>query len=415
MAIPLALVVGAVAGFLVAGEDRDPPLPPGELVILSGRDDSVDKQRQALIDQWNELHPSNRAEIVELSEIADDQHSEMVARAQSGGGGVDIYNLDVTWMAEFAEARYIRPLDESSLDTSGFLPNPLRTCRYDGKLWALPFNTDAGLLYYRKDLVPTPPGSWSQIRKTVEDTLAQGAGDSGMAGYTGQLAQYEGLTVNALEAIQSAAGGSEVVEDGKVVVDLDDMQEAVDRLRPTGGNPQLVLPQSLDFHEQETTRAFRERRVLFMRNWPVAHRSLVLQAGPEGTTGPPVDFDVTPLPGPSVLGGQNLAIAASSGNPEAAQALIEFLTDARSQQILFERGGLAATQQVVYSDAEVQENYPYAAKLLQAIQRAHPRPVTPCYTKFSETFRSAVYEALRHNEPLPDDFIERLESVLRDC
>jgi multiple sugar transport system substrate-binding protein len=413
MGIPLALVVGAVAGFLVASEDRD-PLPPGELVILSGRDDSTDKQRKALIDQWNELHPDNWAELVELSEIADDQHSEMVARAQSGGGGVDVYNLDVTWIAEFAEAGYIRPLDESGLDTSGFLPNPLRTCRYDGKLWALPFNTDAGLLYYRTDLVPAPV-SWSQLQETIADTLARGAGEPGIAGYAGQLAQYEGLTVNALEAIQSVTGDSEVVEDGKVVVDLDDMQKAVNRLRPTNGDPEFVLPQSLDFREQETTRAFRERRVVFMRNWPVAHRALAVQGGPEGTTGPPVDFDVTTLPGPSVLGGQNLAIAKSSRNPEAAQALIEFLTDARSQQILFERGGLAATRQVVYTDARVRENYPYAKTLLRAIQRAYPRPVTPCYTKFSETFRLAVNEALRSNEPLPDDFIERLESVLRDC
>jgi len=407
--IPLGLVVGAVVGLVVASGDRG-PLPPGDLVIVSGRDDSAGGQRQVLIDQWNELHPRNRARIVELSGVADDQHSEMVARAQSGGG-VDIYNLDVTWIAEFAKAGYIRRLDEAGLDTGGFLPAPLRTCRYDGKLWALPFNTDAGLLYYRTDLVATPPGSWSQLRDTTEKVLVD---HPDMAGYAGQLAQYEGLTVNALEAIQSAAGGSEVVKNGKVVVDLDDMQKAVDRLRPTQGNPQYVLPDSLNFHEGDTTQAFRDGKVLFMRNWPVAHRAL-RPTRSEDAAGPQLPFDVTPLPGPSILGGQNLAIAATSDHPEAAQALIEFLTDARSQQILFERGGLAATQEVVYRDAAVRKQYPYADKLLQAVQRAYPRPVTPCYTKFSETVRSAFYAALRDNERLPDDFREHLESVLRDC
>lgn len=412
MGIPLGLVIGLVAGFIVVSGDRD-PLPPGDLVIISGRDDSAGRQRQVLIDQWNTLHPRNHAEIVELSALADAQRSEMVARAQSGRGGVDIYNLDVTWIAEFAEAGYIRPLDESGLDTSGFLPNPLRTCRYDGKLWALPFNTDAGLLYYRKDLVPEAPGSWSQMHRVIETKLVPGGPE--IAGYAGQLAEYEGLTVNALEAIQSAAGGSEVVRDGKVTVNLDDMQEAVDRLRPSKGSPQVVLPQSLEFHEQETTQAFRDGKVMFMRNWPVAYRALGQQPVPVDTTGQRVPFDVTTLPGPSVLGGQDLAVAATSDHPEAAQALIEFLTGARSQQILFERGGLAATQEIVYRDAAVRERYPYADKLLQAVQRAYPRPVTPCYTKFSETFRSAVNKAIRDDERLPDDFITRLESVLRDC
>ena len=416
------IVVGVVATLLVSlavsavSAGRSDALPPGELVILSGRDDSLGGQRQLLIDQWNALHPENTATIVELPGVADAQHSEMVARAQSGGHGVDIYNLDVTWTAEFAEAGYIRSLDESDLDTSGFLPNPLSTCRYDGKLWALPFNTDAGLLYYRTDLVGQPPGSWSQLRRTVEDVLARPTGGDPrvVAGHVGQLANYEGLTVNALESIQSAAAGAEVVRDGRVVVDMADLQEGVDRLRPTAGSPQIVLPDSLDYDEQRSTQAFRDGKVLFMRNWPVAYRTL--SSTPAGeSSGQRVPFGVVPLPGPSVLGGQNLAMARSSGNPRAAQALIEFLTDARSQQLLFERGGLAATREIVYRDAAVGERYPYAGVLLQAVQRAHPRPVTPCYSAFSEAFRTAIDTALRDGEPLPGDFKETLESVLRRC
>jgi multiple sugar transport system substrate-binding protein len=136
-------------------------LETGDLVILSGKDESANGQRQALIDQWNALHPQNKARIEELPGSSDSQHSEMVARAQSGRPGVDIYNLDVTWTAEFADAGYIQPLDESTVDIDGFLASPLATCRYEGDLWGLPFNTDAGLLYYRTDLVKHPPASWA--------------------------------------------------------------------------------------------------------------------------------------------------------------------------------------------------------------------------------------------------------------
>ncbi len=418
--IVCAIIASVVSTIISIGSPND--LPPGELMILSGRDDSIDGQRQVLIDQWNAVHPRNKATIVELPGIADAQRSEMVARAQSGAADVDIFNLDVTWIAEFAKAGYIRPLDESGLDTSGFLPNPLKTGEYDGKLWALPFNTDAGLLYYRTDLVSQPPGSWSQLRRSVEEILAQpgGAQHSVTAGYVGQLAAYEGLTVNALEAIQSAAGGSEVIRDGKVVVDLADIQEGVDRLRPGSENPHVVLPESLEYDEQESTQAFREGKALFMRNWPVAYRSLSHAidgdgSGAGGAAGQRAPFGVTPLPGPSVLGGQDLAIAKKSGNPKAAQALIEFLTDARSEQILFERGGLAATREIVYKDATIRQRYPYADVLLQAIQRAHPRPVTPCYTTFSKVFRTAIDKAIRDDEPLPADFKETLEAALDRC
>jgi maltose-binding protein MalE len=91
--------------------------------------------------------------MVELPEIADAQRSEMLARAQAGGGGVDVYNLDVTWTAEFAAAGHLQRLDESRVRTGDFLPGPLSTCRYDDRLWALPFNTDVGLLYFTTTLV----------------------------------------------------------------------------------------------------------------------------------------------------------------------------------------------------------------------------------------------------------------------
>ncbi|MCA1704252.1 MAG: extracellular solute-binding protein, partial [Actinobacteria bacterium] len=300
------------------------------------------------------------------------------------------------------------PLDESTVDRREFLPKPIETCVYEGKLRALPFNTDAGLLYYRTDLVQ-PPDSWSQLARSVQDVLADPDHDPRQqAGYAGQLARYEGLTVNALEAIQAAAPGSAMVRNGKVTVSLNDIQAGIDRLRPGRG---VVLVESLQYDEERSTQAFRDGKVLFMRNWPVAYRALSPPIGEE-SAGPAVPFAVTPLPGDSVLGGQNLAVAANSTKPRAAQALIEFLTDARSQQILFERGGLAATREVVYHDAEVKARYPYVQTLLQAVQSARPRPVTPCYRMFSEEFQDAVDQALREAKPLPESFIDTLQAAL---
>ncbi|MGH4018563.1 MAG: extracellular solute-binding protein [Pseudonocardiaceae bacterium] len=404
--VVVTLVVTFVVGWIGGGVDE---LEAGKLVILSGRDDSAGDQRQALIDAWNATHPQQQARIEELPPQADAAHSEMVARAQSGDHDVDIYNLDVTWTAEFADEGYIQPLDAAELDTTGFLPNTLETCRYERELYALPFNTDAGLLYYRDDLV-SPFSTWPSIRAEFEKAFAPRQDPALLAGYTGQLGNYEGLTVNALEAMQAAAGGS-VVRDNEVVVDLAVMNDGLDRLRPTSGDPQFILPESLEYDETASTEAFGDRKVLFMRNWPVAYRQLS-PAIDGDTPDQQLDFRVVPLPGPSVLGGQNLAIAENSDEPQAAQALIEFLTDARSQQLLFERGGFAATREIVYRDAAVIERYPYSGVLLEAVQHARPRPVIPCYAQFTEFFHDTVHTSLRNRAPLPGDFVSHLDDVM---
>lgn len=399
-------VVGIVRTCTVAiSPSKD--LEDGSLVILSGNDDSAENERQALIDVWNKLNPENKARIEELPSDADAQHAEMVARAQSDDADIDIYNLDVTWTAEFAEEGWIRQLDEDLVDASGFLRAPLETCRWNGSLWGLPFNADAGLLYYRADVgIEELPNTWGQIIDIIDRVFDTRQDPRLEAGYTGQLANYEGLTVNALEAMAAANGGGDVVRDGKVIVPPEVMQQGLERLRPKGGEPEIVLRESLAYDEAKSTQAFREGRVIFMRNWPLAYRSLA-------SAGHPVEFDVAPLPGGTVLGGQNLAVAEHSEEPNAARELIKFLTNERSQQILFERGGFAATRAVVYADKDVIERYPYADELLDSIESAaRPRPVDPQYAQFSEVLRTSADAFLRRGVPLPPDFVSQLEAAL---
>jgi multiple sugar transport system substrate-binding protein len=393
-------------------------LERGELLVMSGKDESPGGQRKALVEQWNLMHPRSPAKIIELSSLADDQRSEMLRNAQSGGQEVDIYNLDVTWMAEFRGEGYIRPLDDADLDTAGFLAKPLDTCRDEGgRLWGLPFNTDAGLLYYRTDLVGTPPDSRTALIDMAPQVLGRApaaapgrpAGPAPIALYTGQFADYEGLTVNAMEAIW-AADGEVVDEDGRIVIDSAAAGRGLSWL--ASGNPRMVLSASSEgeyFHEEESAGAFRDGQVVFMRNWPVEYRALNPPAS--DTPASKVPFDVARLPWPSVLGGQNLAISSRSGQPRAAQALIEFLTSERSQQILFERGGFAASRRLVYDDQEVQRRYPYAMTLRQAIEAARPRPVLPRYAQFSEEFRRIVREALDNGGQIPPDAVKRLDDA----
>jgi multiple sugar transport system substrate-binding protein len=411
----------AVYGWPLAGDDG---LEGDVLVVLSGQDDSVGNQRKRLIDTWNALHPDQPARIEVLGATADAQHTEMLRRAQSDEPDVDVFNLDVTWTAEFAAGGFIRSL--KAVDESGFLPKPLETCRYAGDLWALPFNTDAGLLFYRRQLLKAAyseqdwqreadpglhPPSWDGITREIDAVFA-GPGKPPEAGYTGQFDDYEGLTVNAMEAVWEA-GGQVVDDDGKVALGSNDARSGIRALAEGFADSKIILADARQQQEADSTQAFKDGRVLFMRNWPVAYRQLKEPGTDSRLTGAASDFDVTTLPGPSALGGQNLAVAGKSRHPEAAQELIEFLTGEASQQVLFQDGGLASTRLRTYKDPQIQRGYPYATTLLTAIRDAELRPVTPHYWLFSQVFRQVVSQALDNQGEFTDSQLHALERALK--
>ena len=437
----LTFVVGVLVGVLLstvaangwplAGGDDD--IGGDTLTVLSGRDDSPNQQHRRLIETWNRLHPEMRARIVELSPDASEAQSAMQTRAESSAHDVDVYNLDVTAIAEFAEKDWIVPLTD--VDTTGFLEKPLDACRYRGDLWALPFNTDAGLLYYRPrqlvahgidaeraDLGSRPPQEWSTLSKIIDVALdgPRADGDPLAAGYAGQFADYEGLTVNVMEAIW-AEGGEVVDADGDVRLKSDEANRALRTLRAALRSPHVTLPETQTFKEAESTDAFRDGRVLLMRNWPLAYRQMTAPATETAPTSPNLaaarrpaatDVEVTRLPGPSALGGQNLAVASEGRHREQAQKLVEFLTSEGSQQILFQDGGFAATRQRIYEDPYIRLNYGYATTLLEAVKDARLRPVTPYYDAFSREFRRIVTEIFRDGRDVSDNDVRRLEDAL---
>ncbi len=156
---PLFLLVPTACGG--GGGDGDGPAAspsadvPGDIVVASGRDvTGKNGIRQRLIDAWNteqeKAGTGYRARLVELPGNADEQRSQLLGALQSGSAAYDVVNLDVTWVPEFAAADLISPLPGSLLDEDVIAP-VASTARWDGEVYAAPFNSDVGLLYYRRD------------------------------------------------------------------------------------------------------------------------------------------------------------------------------------------------------------------------------------------------------------------------
>ena len=322
---------------------------------------------------------------------SDLQHQQYVTWLAGRDRSVDVYLIDLIWVAEFASAGWILPLDDRLPATArgDFLPAPLASAVYKGKLYAVPRFTESGLLYYRKDLIPTAPATWEELRG-----LAQAKRGGGVAGYVFQGKQYEGLVVNFLELLWSA-GGEVLGPDGRIllngpagVVALTYLVELVG----SGTAPRGVIT----YMERESLQEFLEGRALFHRNWSYAW-SLVHREGSKvrGKVGvaPLLSWDGR-RPGAAALGGWHLALSAYSERQDAAWRLIRFLTDARAQKAKAIGEGRLPTLASLYADPAVLEANPHFAALRQGLAHARHRPITPFYPRLSAVLQTSLSRAL---------------------
>ncbi|MFC4011744.1 ABC transporter substrate-binding protein [Nonomuraea purpurea] len=377
----------------------------GPITFVTGRDTTA--YLQPLLDRWNQAHPAEKVTLLELPEAADEQRAQMVANLQAQSNRYDVLGLDVVWTAEFAENGWIIPLARGSFPLDRFLPPVVETAVYKGKLWAVPYTSNAGLLYYRTDLVKKPPRTWAELR----DQSRQIRKKHNIEGYSGQFLAYEGLTVNYSEAVQSAGG--EIVSRDGTEVRLDPAKGGVALSFLLQGLREGWIPkQSLSYKEEESRLAFQEGRLAFARNWPHGYGPARAELGDK--------LGVTRLPGldgpgSSTLGGANLAISAYSKHQQTAQEFIRYFTSLENERRVLTEGSFPPVWTELYDDPALIKRFPYLPVLKESILAARPRPVTANYNQLSLVIASSVAKAL--NNPSPesaDDVAASMKSELEE-
>ncbi|MFJ1705821.1 ABC transporter substrate-binding protein [Kitasatospora sp. NPDC088346] len=402
------LAAGGVLGRRALAGDAATPGDPdgtGPVTLATGKDTAG--YLRGVLDGWNAAHPAEPAELVELPAAADEVHAQL----GGGNGRFDVLNLDVVWTAEFAARGWITPLEEAQFPLGGFLPPVLSSARFAGRLYAVPYVTNAAMLYYRSDILDAagerPPSTWAELAR-LSGAVAPA---NGMAGYAGQLSPYEGLTVNVLEAVRSA-GGDVLDADGTPVVDSRQAQAGLEFL--AGGLRGGWIPQeALRYQEEESREAFQSGRLLFLRNWPYVYPQAA--SGGSAVAG---RFGVVPLPGPhgpgsGVLGGSALAVSRFSRRQRTARALIAYLSGRDVQRQVLVRGGLPPVWADLYEDPELLERFPYLPVLRDAVLAAGSRPGIPQYQQLSLALSATSYEVLLGRRTAADG-LAALAGDLRD-
>jgi multiple sugar transport system substrate-binding protein len=365
----------------------------GPITVVTGKDNS--NVWPHLVSEWNSAHPNEKVTLKQQSDQADQQLSDLEQHFQSKDPGYDVVTVDVVWTAEFAAKGWLVPLTgKNSIDTKPLLPATVKAATYNGTLYAAPYASDGGLLYYRKDIVPTAPKTWDEMINDCKGKTSNTITGSKPGCYAGQYAKYEGLTVNAAEAINSA-GGEIVKSDGKTPnVNTKEAANGLNFL-VNGFKDGYIPKEAIGFQETQSLNAFEAGKLVFMRNWPYA--DAILSAKPSKVIG---KFGIAPLPGPngqgaSSLGGHSLAVSTYSDHQATALAFVKWMEEPAQQKWNLTQGTLAPVISSLYSEPDLVKKFPYLPTLLKSIQTAVPRPVTPFYPAVTEAIETNVYAALQ--------------------
>lgn len=398
----LALVVLLVAGFTLAQTT---------ITVAAGAVGQELELTRAAAQRYMDMHPEVTVNVLETPDLTDNRLAVYLQLFEARSADVDVFQIDVIWPGDLAE-HFVDLYDYGASDVAGdHFPAIIENNTVDGRLVGIPWFTDAGLLYYRTDLLEKygydgPPATWDELTEmaqTIQDGERQG-GNPDFWGFVWQGNSYEGLTCDALEWVASYGGGSIVSPDGQVTINNPAAINAIDMAAGWVGS---ISPNGVtSFGEEEARNMWQAGNAAFMRNWPYAYS--LGNAEDSVIAG---QFDVSPLPaGPNgapaaTLGGWQLAVSAYSDNPGVAADVALFMASYEEQKIRAVEGSLNPTIMALYDDADVLAAVPFFGSLYDVFINAVARPSTisaPDYQAVTRAFYTAVHSVLTGSETATD-------------
>jgi len=333
-------------------------------------------------------------------------------------GDIDVINIDVVWPGVIKD--HLLDLKKYSQGAEAkHFPAIVANNTVDGKLLGMPFFTDAGLLFYRKDLLEKyalkPPETWDQLAASAKKVIdaERAAGNADFQGYVFQAKAYEGLSCNALEWVASFGGGEIVDGAGNITINNANAAKALDTAAIWVGT--IASGGVLNYGEEDARGVFQNGKALFLRNWPyVWALSQAADSPIKGKVG------VAPLPAggggkAATLGGWQLAVSKYSKNVDAAAALVMYMTSADIQKKRAIGGSYNPTIVDLYKDKDILAANPFMGALLPVFTGAVARPATVTglkYPEVSRAFWDAAHDVLEKKSN-GTDAVKRLEGKLK--
>lgn len=401
----IALLVLAIAPLTTAQEMAEINCGTEDEVtvtVVTGAVGQEQEVTQQALDMFMEACPNVTAVQFETPDSATDRLAFYLQFLEAQSSEIDLYQIDVIWPGILAEHMIdLAPYIGDAINDH--FPAIVQNNTVNGQLVAIPWFTDAGLLYYRTDLLEkygydAPPATWAELEEMAA-TIQEGEraeGNAGFWGYVWQGNAYEGLTCDAIEWQASEGGGTIISPEGEIQVNNEATIAAIERAAGWVGT---ISPDGVvGYQEEDARNTWQQGNAAFMRNWPYAYSLGNADDSPiKGL------FDVSPLPAgesgnpAAALGGWQLAVSKYSANPDAAAALAVWLTGPEVQKLRAINASLNPTIQSLYEDPEVLEASPFFGSLYDVFINATPRPSTVTGEKYNEVsvaYFTAVHSVL---------------------
>jgi len=336
-----------------------------------------------------------KVNVVPHPAASDQAYSDLVRNFSQKSSSIDVAMIDVVWPGAFAP--YLVDLKPKLGKQSKIhAPGIVAADTVGGKLVAMPWFGDFGLLYYRTDLLKKygyskPPTTWTQLFAMAKkiQTGEQKTNPS-FYGFVFQGNAYEGLTCNALEWIASAGGGH-YIDNGKASINNSKAQTILDAMRAQIGK---ITPRGVtSYQEDQTEHAFDNGDAAFARNWPY-------QYGIGATAGSKVQgkFSVAPLPhganGKSVatVGGWQLAVSKYSKHKDATIEFVRYMTSKPVEKFDAITNSNVPTIPSLAKDKQVYKTNPYLKPATASVARV-ARPSKFLKTHYNEASK-AIFQGI---------------------
>jgi multiple sugar transport system substrate-binding protein len=367
---------------------------------------------------------SFKVQIQTLPNDASQQREQLVRRLAAKDSSIDVMSLDPPFVAEFANAGFLRPFSKSdeATFTQGVLQAPIQTAYWKGTLVAAPFWANTQLLWYRKAAVAAAGVDPSAPDFTWDKMIQAAESQKKVIGV--QANRYEGYMVW-INALVVSAGG-------QIITNVEAGKDATPAIASPAGDAAAKIVGSLarspaappamsTAGEEEARSAFQGDRGMFMVNWPYVYsaaqgdakagaiqQSVVDDIGwaryPESVAG-----KVSKPP----LGGINLAIGAFTQYPTQALQLVKCVTSLQSNIDYMLDSGNPAAKAAAYDDPQVRKVFPMADLIRDSINGAGPRPITPYYNDVSTSVQITWHPSTNVTAPeTPKETSDFMSAVL---
>ena len=333
---------------------------------------------------------------------------------------VDVYMIDVIWQGIAAPHAVDLKKYYKEDEIKQFFPAIIQNNTVGGKLVSIPWFTDAGILYYRTDLIEKygykePPKTWEELAemaKKIQDGERKD-GKKDFQGFVFQGKASESVTCNALEWIYSFGGGSIIEPDKKVTINNPNAIKALETAKSWVGT--ISPPGVVTYSEEEARNVWQAGNAAFMRNWPYAY---ALGQDPKSAIAGKFDVTVVPMGGANgkhaaCLGGWQLMVSAYSKAADAAADLVKFLNSVDAQKKRAVELSQFPTMPAIYSDPDVLAKNAWFAKIPDVLKNAVARPSTVTgadYNQLSTAFFQNVNKMLSGGESA-QDAVQAVEKV----